>query len=157
MICIDTMVLIWGVQQVSRPTQSAMIGRTGRFIAQCDSAGEEMMVPSVVIAEYLTPFSPQNKALQLRELHGRFFVAPLDAAAGALASELHNKGRAGSLQAGSRHTLKSDCYIIATAIIHGADSIVTANFKEYKAIAGDRIKIQEVPEIPEQLNIPDRD
>lgn len=151
------MVLIWGVQGVSRPSQSAMIERTRRFIEHCDASGEDLMVPSVVIAEYLTPFSSQQKAIQLKELHRRFFVAPLDAAAGVLASELHNKGHAAGSQSGGRHTLKSDCYIIATAIIHGASSIVTANFKEFRAIAGPRIKVEEVPEIPRQLRIPDRD
>jgi hypothetical protein len=52
--------------------------------------------------------------------------------------------------AGERHILKSDCYIIATAIIHGADSIVTGNVKEYRRLAGARIKIMDVPDSPVQ-------
>lgn len=82
-------------------------------------------------------------------------VAPLDAAAGVLAAQLANAARSGSANVGDRHVLKSDCYIIATAIVHGADAIVTGNVREFRNLAGGRIKVFDIPDVPEQLDILD--
>ncbi|HEU4623469.1 MAG TPA: type II toxin-antitoxin system VapC family toxin [Steroidobacteraceae bacterium] len=130
-----------------------MIEKTRRFIEHCDRTSEEIMVPSVVVSEYLTTFSPTQVAQQVQEFHRRFFVAPLDAAAGALAAQLANAVRTNGLNVGERHVLKSDCYIIATAIVHGADAIVTGNVAEFRSLTGGRIKVLDIPDVPTQLNM----
>jgi hypothetical protein len=51
---------------------------------------------------------------------------------------------------GQRRTLRANSQIIATAVCHTADLIVTHNVEEYRRLAGDRIKVSDVPEIPLQ-------
>jgi hypothetical protein len=52
-----------------------------------------------------------------------------------------------------RKIVKADVQIIATAISHGADAIVTGNFDEYGRLAAGRIKVIEVPVIEEQTDL----
>ena len=102
MICIDTNVLIWGVQGVARPAQQGMVDRTRRYLAQLARDSEQLMVPSVaVVGEYLQGFPPDEQPAQLEVLSGVFFVAAYDARCAALggaaaASRAGSPGRARS-------------------------------------------------------------
>lgn len=52
----------------------------------------------------------------------------------------------------SRHCVKADCQVIASAIEAEADAIVTGNVEEFTRLAAGRIKIIEVPDpLPEQM------
>lgn len=152
MICIDTMILIWGVQKTATPGQEKMVERTGRWLRSLP-ANERLMTPSVVVAEYLQHFKGTAKAAQLKALEQAFFVPALDLASAALASELIAKAPRDALQHLSRETIKSDCYILATAIIHGAAFLVTENRDDFLKLAGDKIRVEGIPEVPEQLNL----
>jgi predicted nucleic acid-binding protein len=77
MYCFDTNLLIWGVQGVSTPNRSGMIDRTRRFIASLPS-GDTIMIPSIVLAEYLQGFTDKaRREQQLATLQRRFFIPPL--------------------------------------------------------------------------------
>jgi predicted nucleic acid-binding protein len=149
-ICIDTNVLIWGVQGVAQPAQEGMIDRTRRYLAQLARDNEQVMVPSVVVSEYLQGFPLEEHPAQIEALAGGFFVAAFDARCAALAAELQRIGPAARAAPGSRIALKADCQIIATAISHGASRIVTNNLEEFRRIARDRIPVIDVPETWEQ-------
>lgn len=150
MICIDTMVLIWGVQKKARLGQEHMVERTGRWLRSL-AASERLMIPSVVVAEYLAPFKGAEKARQLKALEQGFYVPALDLASAALASDLISKAPRDALKHLSREIIKSDCYILATAIVHGATLLVTENQDDFKKLAGGKIRLAGVPEVPEQL------
>lgn len=151
MICIDTMVLIWGVQQKASLGQEAMIDRTGRWLRSL-AGNERIMLPSVAMSEYLMKFSGVDRQRQLALLQQRFFIPSLDVPAAALAAELRGQAKAANVQI-DREVMKSDCYIIATAIIHGASVIVTENRSEFQKLASGRIKISAVPDVPEQMEL----
>lgn len=153
MICIDTNVLIWGVQGVSRPDQEVMIGRTQRYLRQLSRDNERVMVPSVVVGEYLQGFPDNEHDAQLGVLSANFFLPPYDARCASLAAQLQSAGQPSHGQAGVRITFKSDVQIIATAICHGATKIVTANHDEYRRIAGNRILVSDVPDVWEQRDL----
>ena len=57
MICIDTMVLIWGVQ---RNRNAVMVERTSRYLSYLEEENEIVMVPSVAVAEYLHGISAEG-------------------------------------------------------------------------------------------------
>jgi len=155
-ICIDTNVLIWGVQGMSRQTQQGMIDRTRRYLAQLARDKERVMVPAVAVGEYLQGFPPQEHRQQLEILARVFFVPGFDVRCAALAAELQMVGPAARGKPGVRVTFKADAQIIATAICHGASQIVTGNAEEYKRIARDRIPVVEVPSVPEQTDMLER-
>ena len=150
MICIDTNVLIWGVQGVARPAQQGMIDRTRRWLAQLARDNEQLMVPSVAVGEYLQGFPAEEQAAQLEVLSGVFFVAAYDARCAALAADLQRIGPAARNEPGVRVAFRADVQIIATAICHGASQIATGNIEEFRRIARDRIQVIDVPETWEQ-------
>jgi len=147
-------VLIWGVQGVSRPDQELMIGRTQRYLRQLTRDNARVMVPSVVVGEYLQGFPSSERDAQLEALSANFFLPSYDARCASLAAQLQGVGQPSSQgQPGVRITFKSDVQIIATAICHGASMIVTANHDEYRRIAGGRIIVSDVPDTWEQRDL----
>jgi predicted nucleic acid-binding protein len=153
LICIDTNVLIWGVQGTSRPTQTGMIDRTRRWLKQMAKDNEQIMVPSVVVAEYLSGFPIEEQVEQLQVLSRLFFLPAYDARCAALAAELQKAGAPAQREPGARVAFKADIQIIATAICHGATLIVTGNVDEYQRVAGPKIPISDVPEAWEQPDL----
>lgn len=153
MLCLDTMVMIWGVQKVARVGQERQVELAKRFLDSLDA--ERVMIPSVVLAEFLAGFEDnRERAAYGSLLSRRFFVAPFDAPSASLAAEISRNALAPTAKdALARRCLKADAQIIATAIVHGADMIVTANVAEYRRLASDRIKIVDLPETPVQPNL----
>jgi len=154
MICIDTMVLIWGVQGVAKPQQSRMVDLTRRFL---DSLGKHdtVMVPAVVLAEYLSGFENERDRLaQYDKIGASFFVPAFDAPSASLAAEIARSVTAQGVAADwDRRLVKADIQIIATAVVHNASVIVTHNVEEFQALAGGRIRVEDIPVIEVQENI----
>ncbi|MGO8751350.1 MAG: hypothetical protein ACLQNE_35840 [Thermoguttaceae bacterium] len=71
MNAIDTGVLIWGVRQIASPGQEDLIPRCVRLIKEL-SEGGAIMVPSIVLAEYLTTFSLDDQKRQSRIINEAF-------------------------------------------------------------------------------------
>lgn len=146
MICFDTMLLIWGVQCTATPNRMWMIDLTKRYIDSL-GAGEAIMVPAVAAAEYLAGFRDEARRIAEWEvLKQRFFIPEFDSSAVVLAATLAQTSAGTTLLAeGQRRCLKADIQIIATAIAHGAERIVTGNVSEYRKLAGDWIEVIDVP------------
>jgi predicted nucleic acid-binding protein len=129
-----------------------MVDLTKRYI---DSLGprETIMVPSVVLAEYLSGFDDAKKReRQLAILRKRFYIPSFNIPAAALAAELAKTPEvSGVIETVGRVKVKADLQIIATALIHSADAIITANIDEFQRLAAGRIKIMNVPEVHVQL------
>jgi predicted nucleic acid-binding protein len=145
-ICFDTMVLIWGLQKQARPGQENMIELASRYIESLDPK-ETVMIPSVVLSEYLTGFRDAAvRKEQAATIARRFFVPAFDAPAAALAAELMLSPAALHLREGvSRKQIKADAQIIGTAIQHGAEKIVTGNLFEYTTLAAGKINVIDIP------------
>lgn len=158
MICFDTMLLIWGVQGVATPNRTRMIDLTKRYIDSL-RAGETIMVPAVAAAEYLAGFREEaRRNAEWEVLNRRFFIPAFDPPAVAHAASIAQTPSAIALMAeGERRCIKADIQIIATAIAHGAERIVTGNVSEYRKLAGDRIEVVEVPviEVQGELELPE--
>jgi predicted nucleic acid-binding protein len=146
MICFDTMLLIWGVQGTATPNRIRMIDLTKRYIDSL-SAEETIMVPAVAAAEYLAGFRDEaQRSMEWEAISRRFFIPAFDSSAVALAATLSQTSAAVALLAeGQRRCIRADIQIIATAITHGAERIVTANVSEFRKLAGDRIEVVDVP------------
>ena len=153
MICLDTMILIWGLQKRADPNSQHLIERTQRYLKHLDEENESIMIPSPVITEYLQGFDSPGRARQLANLQNLFFIPSFDLPSAALAAELLDKAGIKNVRQSStenRQALKVDVQIAAIAIVHGATHLVTHNIKDYETIVGGRIQVTEVPNIPEQ-------
>lgn len=155
MICLDTMVLIWGVQGAARSRQEHMVERTRRFLRSLRADNEVLMVPTPALAEYLQGFQATDRRSQFVRLEEFFFLPAFDSASAYLAAELsRQKVVREAYRSGDRQAVKTDIQIIATAIVHGAERIVTHDVDDFRRVAGQRIRVSDVPSIAEQLDLP---
>lgn len=158
MICFDTTILIWGVQGQASSDQEGMIDQTRRYIASLHDANERIMVPTPALMEYLQGFSAAARHQQLGVLQRSFFVPSFDVPAAYLAAGISRKAFSDRVEGSpaSRQAVRTDCQIIATAVVHHATRIITNDRKHFGALAKlvpRKIEISGVPEIHEQLSL----
>ena len=117
MICIDTMVLIWGVQ---RNRNEVMVERTSRYLSYLKDENETVMVPSVVVAEYLHGILADDQKEQLSLLTQSFFVPPFDVQAASIAGEISigkdYQTRFARSNKQERNTLRTDLQILGSSL-----------------------------------------
>lgn len=124
---VDTMVLIWGMQEAQTGPAPAgqdvpeMRRRAEILIEELSDQGERIVVPTVMVAELLAKIEPRKYGDFIATLQERFFCPPLDLRASALAAELWQRHRSLPLdQQLPRIILKADVLIVATARVAGA-------------------------------------
>lgn len=128
-----------------------MVERTKRYLDSLKDENETLMIPTPVVAEYLQGFDRDAQPDQLDKLQRYFFLPSFDVASACLAAEISSgKTVPTSYGPGDRDSIKTDVQIIAIAIVHRADLIVTHNVSEFSRLAGDRIQISDVPSVPQQ-------
>lgn len=157
LVCLDTHFLIWGIKEESTIGQETMIPLAKAFFRHLDEEAKKVIIPSIVLFEFLMPVPPEKHGQLIKQINGKFMVAPLDAMAAGVAAEVwHKKKSSGlvqSLMAESnitRNKLKADCGIIGTAIARKADCIYSYDNDLIKMADG-FIHVQEMPELKQQL------
>jgi predicted nucleic acid-binding protein len=158
MICFDTQTLIWGVQAYATPGQEDMVARARRYIAFLQKQNERLMVPAPVVAEYLAGFEPEKQQRQLQQIEHHFVVAAFDIHAATLAAQiLARRPEVEQLQRedyeGRRQKLRIDVFIVATAIAHAADALISHDPGLVKLSTGSPLKVQPIPERLQQTEL----
>jgi predicted nucleic acid-binding protein len=144
---VDTSILIWGVKRESPPDRPDMVSRCVALIESLKGKRSVIMIPSIVVAEYLADFPLERQAEQRQIFGHHFFIAPFDARAATIAGEIYSKTTIHQAQSDTgicRQCLKADLKIIATAIAHGAARIYT-NDKHFTKLACGRIIVEGIP------------
>jgi predicted nucleic acid-binding protein len=154
MICFDTHVLIWGVQGKAKAGQEALVQRTRRFIHFLNQTDKQVMIPAPVVGEYLVGFSGNDLTTQKDLIQKHFFVPSLDVHAAAIQAEIeHDSYLIKKANGIDRQRLRVDSQIIAIALVSRAEKIISHD-PHMRELAGNRIKVEEVPAIIEQLALP---
>lgn len=128
-VCIDTHILIWGVQGVSRQGQEQMISRSQALLTQLERERTKVVVPSIVIGEFLLKLPVDEHPRYQDLISRRFMVVPYDLRAALLFSRIwHQKKDANVIQemkdvGVTRTELRADTMIVATAVASGATHI----------------------------------
>lgn len=150
MFAVDTNLLIWGVRGAVDSSGRNLTERSQALFSDLRARKITVMVPSVVLAEYLRG-QGSDKQSRAREVFGRnYFIAPFDARAAMIAAELWDASNPHAIK--EEHevegpSMRADYKIVATAIAHGATRIY-ANDGQFKAIAGGKILVDDVPLLP---------
>lgn len=149
-VCFDTAPLIWGVRGESSSTQANMIERTKLYIATLAEQRATIIVPTVVLAEYLEGVSEGDMAGEIGALHRGFVVEPFDPFAAKIAAVLRQNEEVRDLykrddDSVHKTCIKVDVMVVATAIATEADFIVSHD-SHLATIAAGRIEIRQVPE-----------
>lgn len=146
MICIDTNILVWGVRRIADPTRPDIVDRCAQLISDHHERRITIMVPSVVLAEYLMGHTADERKAQMDVVGKHFFIGAFDTQAAIIAAELYDKETFDRIKDTGvpRQCLKADYKIIATAIRHSASTIY-ANDPHFGTIGRGKIMVKDVP------------
>lgn len=155
-ICLDTNVLIWGVRQdTSNPKQKHMVAHARNFLEYCQTQNIQMLVPSVVVGEFLTMVEAQHHADVIKHLASIYNIADYDAHSAAKFAEILRDKKQKNIKEHTNITrteLKADIMILATAITMNADTIYTHD-KGLRALSKGYIKSADIPKTQQQMEL----
>ena len=157
-VCLDTQILIWAIKEETESGQEDMVYRSQALIERLDKADKKLLIPSIVIGEFLIRMPSETHQTTTNLIQRNFMVATFDLRAAShyakiwrakqgkeLLDELKASGK-------TRQELKADRMIIATAIANGAECIYSHD-KGVVAFGKDFIDIREVPTAPSQKRL----
>jgi len=124
-VALDSNILVLGIRKKGDPKKV----RYARYLFQSLEEEEaQIIVPSVVVAEFLIPFKQsKDREAVIAEMRKRFIIAPFDARAAVISVELWHDGKKTreKKQPGARAYLRADSMIVATAYSQGAQIFYT--------------------------------
>lgn len=158
-MCLDTQILIWGIQKQASAGQEELIERAAYLIQALEKQKAAILIPTPVVTEFLMGTPSEDHSNVLAVLNRRFQIAPFDAASAVLAAKLWQQWKKGPLSPEpwmkglGREKLKFDCQLVAIAIVHRADCLYSHDNGVPK-IAQDLIPVLQVPPITGQQGLP---
>lgn len=158
-VCLDTNILIWGIQNKASAGQEQMLERTRLFLKDLDESKAKVIIPSLVIGELLMKVPHDKHDAVLKHVSSRFMVASYDMAAASYFAKIWQDKKDdkqiqlmrdnGSI---TRAELKADYQIVAIAVSSGASCIYSYD-KKLKQFADGHIAVKELPEMPQQMSL----
>lgn len=88
MICFDTCILIWGIQDTVDVATNPDIARTREYIKQLDERKEIILLPTPVIAEYLVGIPTTDHHIEIEKFRRFFQVQTLTDQSASIAADL---------------------------------------------------------------------
>jgi predicted nucleic acid-binding protein len=158
LVVVDTQALIWGVKEDSTAGQEAMIARAKAFLR--NEEGLDLAIPTVVLGELLVRVPSELHPMVTNLVSGGYALLGYDARAASEFARLFKKrlddGTIEELRDGdageTRRKTKADLMVVATAIAHGADYIVS-NDAGLQTLAEGEILVQDLPTGSEQIEL----
>ena len=90
--CIDSNIIVWGIKKQASEGQEDMIARAEHIFIQADEYNDFILIPTIVLAEILTPEPPEVRNRYIDILNKSFIIAPFDTrAALKFADILHSR------------------------------------------------------------------
>lgn len=157
LIVVDTQILIWAVKREATPGQEPMIEKAVRYLEYLDKCKDQIIIPSVVVSEFLANVPDDREAAVLKALEKRFMVIPFDTLAAVHAARIwriNSSGNASLVQQlkadGFKNSkIKADIQVIATALARKAVRITTHDDGLIKNANG-HIEAGPMPDLPTQ-------
>jgi predicted nucleic acid-binding protein len=151
-LCIDSMVIVWGVKRSATGGQESMIRSAEYFFEWADQQEHEIIIPTVVLAEVLAPETPEMSEQYLHIIEEAFLIKNFDMRAALKYAQMLNNRfdevkNAASEQNVTRQRMKIDHIIIATAIVNNAQAIVSYD-GALKKFAEGFINVMQFPNRP---------
>ncbi len=144
------MTLVWGIRKKG---QADKVEHAKYLFAQLEEEEAQIIIPSVVIAEFVIPFKTRKEREDvIARMRNRFLIAPFDARDAALAAELWLAGKSGRQMKkdNARVCLRADSLIIASARNHGARVFYTDD-EDCFNMAKTVMEAKKLPTIPPDL------
>jgi hypothetical protein len=160
LVCLDTQVLIWGVQERAKSGQEEMIQRAKYLFSEFTQAKTKVLIPSIAVGEFLLGIPSNIHGVFLSKLgEGGFIIAPYDLQAAArfaaLWKEREERNIIEKLKMdfeATRTQLRADCMIVATALAQNS-SCIYSHDRRLRAFAGDAIHVYDLPTEQRQYDL----
>ncbi len=163
-VCLDNHILIWGVRGVATPGQEDRVERARDLFVELDEADAQVIVPAVVVAEFLAGVPKARHQDLLDVLNRRFQIPPFDTRTAALAAEIwrdaaernpHLKDQVREQFPGTEKAkIKADMMILATAWV-GEEGVLDSHDRQGRQVAEERIEVRDLPPPrPKQTDLP---
>ena len=151
-LCIDSMVIVWGIKKKPTDGQESMIGAAEYFFEWADQQEHEIIIPTVVLAEVLAPETLEMREQYLHVIEEAFLIKNFDIRAALKYAQMLNSRfevvkNIASEQNVTRQRMKIDHIIIATAMVNSAHAIVSYD-GPLKKFAEGFINVIEFPSRP---------
>lgn len=128
LVAMDSQTLAWCVwrEGTMQPTPEQR-QRAIWLIEELDEMNAQILIPTIVVAEYLVPIDRSKHAATIAAITKRFIIKPFDVHCASLAATLFDVGKPKRPQGVpmGRECLRSDTMIIATAKVHAAKLFYT--------------------------------
>lgn len=152
LLAIDSQIIIWGIKKQSTDGQEDMIERAENFFSWVDNNNHEILIPTIVIAEILTPETIETRSTYIELFNKSFIVANFDMRCTLkYAQLLHGRKEEikGIMKENeiARQKMKADHLIIACALAHSAKCIYSYD-PGLAAFAKGFIEVKELPPLP---------
>lgn len=168
-ICLDTTVLISAIRGRDDTIKDKKCSPSDRtklrlqcecsngLLVEADKRKDIVIIPAPVVSEYLlgSPKFEDERDILL----SRFIIPPLDASSAVIASQLEKSYRETLMKSDSDHqqvgrqSLRIDTMIAAIAISNNADVIYTHDVDHFLRVSNKKVRVSEVPNYEEQLNL----
>jgi predicted nucleic acid-binding protein len=158
-VCLDTQILVWGIREACTNGQENNIAYAKALIKQLRSDGHQIIVPSIVIGEMLMALPIEHHPLVMNLLDMACTCVPFDTGCAGQFAKIWqlNKGNGiidelkNEIKEGSKHELKADCLIVATAIRNSVD-LIYSNDKKFRRFAEGHVKVEDLPQLSMSTN-----
>lgn len=156
-VCIDSHLIIWGIKKQASEGQEHMIEKAENFFKYMDNERIEIIIPSIVVAEILTPEDETKRAEYSRILTKSFRICDFDLLASKkyaelLSTKLSNVKQYAQDNGIRKDKMKFDFGIVATAIVNNA-SIIYSHDPDLTKFASGLIDVRTMPSIPQQTSM----
>lgn len=156
-VCLDNHILIWGVRGMATSGQESMIQRAKGLLEKLDGEEADILVPTVVVGEFLAGVPKTQHTELLNVLNRRFQLPPYDVRVAAVAAGLWRDyaERTPALReqiqtdfpGTPRVKIKADVQILATALVRKAEVLYTHD-GPLATLAAGMIEVRELPPPP---------
>jgi predicted nucleic acid-binding protein len=149
-VCLDTMILIWGVKKEAAQGQEMRIKDAEAFLKNLEEEGAVVIIPAPVISEVLVRVPPDRVASVAEYMSAHFRVMPFDAPCAVVAAKLRQtiegSGARKELTDSGRtwRQVKVDIQVAAVAIVHGAACLYSSDGEMAKVACG-LIEVKDMP------------
>jgi predicted nucleic acid-binding protein len=155
LVCVDSHLLIWGIKSEATLGQEKMIPIAKGFIKHLNDEHTKVMIPSIVVAEFLLKIPPTAFQTITNLIDMNFMVVSFDAKAACKFAEIwqqrFNEVKHSLTEPKTRDALKADSMIVATAVANNAQCLYSHD-EGVKSFAKGYIPVEEIPFIATQPN-----
>lgn len=155
LVAFDANTCIWGVKNQNSPGQANMVGLANNLIKTLTKHSVDILLPSPVISELMSPMPPPAAINFYSQLTRKFQVGYFDAKATLILAEILNHhyittGKHYKNLGISKTAMKYDAYIIAIAVANNVEAIYSED-PDFISIAAHFVPILKLTSLPPSI------